>query len=225
MASESNHPHHSPMALRDRLTRRLAQLMVGLVLYGASMALQIEATLGLDPWDVFHQGLAEKTGLSFGTIVIIVGAAVLLLWIPLRQKPGIGTVSNIVIIGLAVDGALALLPTPDALPMRITFLVLGIVLNGVAGGLYIGARLGPGPRDGLMTGWVGRKPGRSIRLTRTVIELAVLGAGVLLGGTVGIGTVAYALLIGPLNHVFIPLFSVRPSPPRIGGQPLPEPTA
>jgi uncharacterized membrane protein YczE len=213
------------MALRDRLTRRLAQLMVGLVLYGASMALQIEATLGLDPWDVFHQGLAEKTGLSFGTIVIIVGAAVLLLWIPLRQKPGIGTVSNIVIIGLAVDGALALLPTPDALPMRITFLVLGIVLNGVAGGLYIGARLGPGPRDGLMTGWVGRKPGRSIRLTRTVIELAVLGAGVLLGGTVGIGTVAYALLIGPLNHVFIPLFSVRPSPPRIGGQPLPEPTA
>ncbi len=225
MASESNHPHHSPMALRDRLTRRLAQLMVGLVLYGASMALQIEATLGLDPWDVFHQGLAEKTGLSFGTIVIIVGAAVLLLWIPLRQKPGIGTVSNIVIIGLAVDGALALLPTPDALPVRITFLVLGIVLNGVAGGLYIGARLGPGPRDGLMTGWVGRKPGRSIRLTRTVIELAVLGAGVLLGGTVGIGTVAYALLIGPLNHVFIPLFSVRPSPPRIGGQPLPEPTA
>ncbi len=225
MASESNHPHHSPMALRDRLTRRLVQLTVGLVLYGASMALQIEATLGLDPWDVFHQGLAEKTGLSFGTIVIIVGAAVLLLWIPLRQKPGIGTVSNIVIIGLAVDGALALLPTPDALPVRITFLVLGIVLNGVAGGLYIGARLGPGPRDGLMTGWVGRKPDRSIRLTRTVIELAVLGAGVLLGGTVGIGTVAYALLIGPLNHVFIPLFSVRPSLPRIGGQPLPEPTA
>ncbi|MEV4534970.1 hypothetical protein AB0J82_14180 [Asanoa sp. NPDC049518] len=221
MASESNHP----MALRDRLPRRLTQLFLGLVLYGASMALQIEATLGLDPWDVFHQGLAEKTGLSFGTIVIIVGAAVLLLWIPLRQKPGIGTVSNIVIIGLAVDATLALLPTPDALAVRITFLVLGIVLNGVAGGLYIGARLGPGPRDGLMTGWVGRKPGRSIRLTRTVIEVAVLGAGVLLGGTVGIGTVAYALLIGPLNHVFIPLFTVRPKPPRIGGQPIAEPTA
>jgi uncharacterized membrane protein YczE len=211
MASESN---QSPIALRDRLPRRLVQLFLGLVLYGASMALQIEGALGLDPWDVFHQGLAEKTGLSFGTIVIIVGAVVLLLWIPLRQKPGIGTVSNIVLIGLAVDATLALLPTPDALAVRITFLVAGILLNGVAGGLYIGARLGPGPRDGLMTGWVARKPGRSIRLTRTVIELAVLGAGVLLGGTVGVGTVVYALAIGPLNHLFIPLFSVRPQRPR-----------
>ncbi|HTF12824.1 MAG TPA: hypothetical protein VK659_32085 [Asanoa sp.] len=222
MASESNHPH-SPLDLRDRLPRRLVQLFFGLVLYGASMALQIEATLGLDPWDVFHQGLAEKTGLSFGTIVIIVGAAVLLLWIPLRQKPGIGTVSNIVLIGLAVDATLFLLPTPDALPVRITFLVLGILLNGVAGGLYIGARLGPGPRDGLMTGWVARRPGRSIRVTRTVIELTVLGAGVLLGGTIGVGTVAYALLIGPLNHLFIPLFAVRPSGPRLGPEPLPDP--
>jgi uncharacterized membrane protein YczE len=219
MAPESN----NPLDLRDRLPRRLVQLFFGLVLYGASMALQIEATLGLDPWDVFHQGLADKTGLSFGTIVIIVGAVVLLLWIPLRQKPGIGTVSNIVLIGLAVDVTLFLLPTPDALAVRITFLVLGILLNGVAGGLYIGARLGPGPRDGLMTGWVARRAGRSIRITRTVIELTVLGAGILLGGTIGVGTVAYALLIGPLNHLFIPLFAVRPSAPRIGAEPLPDP--
>jgi uncharacterized membrane protein YczE len=224
MASESNHPQ-SPIALRDRLSRRLVQLFVGLTLYGASMALMIEAALGLDPWDVFHQGLAERTGLSFGTVVIIVGAVVLLLWIPLRQKPGIGTVSNIVLIGLAVDATLAILPTPHAMAVRITFLVLGILLNGVAGGLYIGAQLGPGPRDGLMTGWVGRKPGRSIRLTRTVIELSVLAAGVLLGGTVGVGTIAYALLIGPLNHVFIPLFTVRPRAPRVGVDPLPDPAA
>ena len=219
MESESNH------SLRDRLPRRLVQLFVGLALYGASMGLMIEAALGLDPWDVFHQGLASRTGLSFGTIVIIVGAVVLLLWIPLRQKPGIGTVSNIVLIGLAVDATLAVLPTPSALAVRITFLVLGIVLNGVAGGLYIGARLGPGPRDGLMTGWVGRRPGRSIRLTRTVIELSVLGVGVLLGGTVGFGTIAYALLIGPLNHVFIPLFTVRPSArlPRV--EAVPDPAA
>jgi uncharacterized membrane protein YczE len=214
MAPGSNHLT-SPIDLRDRLPRRLVQLIVGLVLYGGSMALQIEAALGLDPWDVFHQGLAERTGLSFGTITIIVGALVLVLWIPLRQKPGIGTVSNIIVIGVTVDAGLALLPTPAGMPARVTFLVLGILLNGVAGGLYIGARLGPGPRDGLMTGWVARRPGRSIRLTRTVIELSVLAVGVLLGGTIGVGTVAYALAIGPLVHAFLPLFAVRPSAPRI----------
>jgi uncharacterized membrane protein YczE len=208
--------------LRDRLSRRLVQLFVGLVLYGVSMALMIESALGLDPWDVFHQGLAERTGLSFGTITIIVGAAVLLLWIPLRQRPGIGTVSNVVLIGLAVDAALALLPAPDALILRITFLVSGIVLNGVATGLYIGARLGPGPRDGLMTGYVALRPGRSIRLVRTTIEVAVLAIGFLLGGTVGIGTVAYALAIGPLAHVFIPLFTVPPTAPPT--RPAPEPS-
>ena len=146
----------------------------------------------------------------------------LLLWIPLRQRPGIGTVSNVVVIGLAVDAALALLPAPDALAPRITFLVAGIVLNGVATGLYIGARLGPGPRDGLMTGYVALRPGRSIRLVRTVIEVTVLAIGFLLGGTVGIGTVAYALAIGPLAHVFIPLFTVPPTAPP--GRPAPEPS-
>ena len=193
------------------MVRRFVQLQVGLVLYGASMALMIKSALGLDPWDVFHQGLAEVTGLRFGWIVIGVGAAVLLLWIPLRQKPGIGTVSNVIVIGLAVDLVLAVLPAPDPLALRVVFLVAGVVGNGIATGLYIGARLGPGPRDGLMTGFVARKPGRSIRLVRTVIEVTVLAVGWLLGGTVGVGTVLYAVSIGPLAHIFIPLFTV-PSP-------------
>ncbi len=197
-----------PLALRDRWGRRLTQLLAGLVLYGVSMALMIESTLGLDPWDVFHQGVAEVTGLRFGWVVIATGAVVLLLWIPLRQRPGIGTVANVVVIGLAVDAALAVLPTVEPVAARIGFLVAGIVLNGMATGLYIGARLGPGPRDGLMTGYVARHPNRSIRLVRTVIEITVLAVGWLLGGTVGIGTVVYAVLIGPLAHVFIPLFSI-----------------
>jgi uncharacterized membrane protein YczE len=198
----------------NRLPRRLVQLFGGLVLYGVSMALMVESTLGLDPWDVFHQGLTRRTGLSFGTVTILVGAVVLLLWIPLRQRPGVGTVSNVVVIGLAVDAALALLPTVEGLPARLAFLAGGIVLNGMATGLYIGARLGPGPRDGLMTGFVARHPSRSIRLVRTVIELTVLWFGFLLGGTVGLGTVAYALAIGPLAHVFIPLFTVPPTPSK-----------
>lgn len=197
--------------LGDRMPRRLAQLFGGLILYGTSMALMIESTLGLNPWDVFHQGLTRLTGLSFGTVTILVGAVVLLLWIPLRQRPGIGTVSNVVVIGVAVDVALALLPTVEQLAARLAFLAGGILLNGLATGLYIGARLGPGPRDGLMTGYVARRPGRSIRLVRTVIELTVLGLGFLLGGTVGLGTIAYALAIGPLAHVFIPLCTVPPA--------------
>lgn len=209
------------MFMIERATRRLTQLFAGLVLYGASMALMIESRLGLDPWDVFHQGLSEVTGLRFGWIVILVGAAVLLLWIPLRQRPGIGTVANVVVIGLAVDALLAVLPTAEPLALRIAFLVGGIVLNGVATGLYIGARLGTGPRDGLMTGFVALKPGHSIRVVRTVIEVTVLAVGWLLGGTVGVGTVLYAVAIGPLAHVFIPLFTVPPasSPDATAGTP------
>ncbi|MGC9667381.1 YczE/YyaS/YitT family protein [Planosporangium sp. 12N6] len=199
-----------PMPLRFHFTRRLVQLHVGLVCYGVSMAFMIRANLGLDPWDVFHQGLSELTGLRFGVVVIAVGALVLLLWIPLRQRPGIGTVANVIVIGLAVDAALAVLPAPHALAARWAFLLGGIVLNGIATGLYIGARLGPGPRDGLMTGYVAHRPGRSIRLVRTVIEVTVLTAGWLLGGTVGWATLLYAVSIGPLAHVFIPLLSVRP---------------
>ena len=194
------------------LRRRLLNLYAGLVLFGVSMALMLAAGLGLAPWDVFHQGLAERTGLPFGWVVNGIGALVLLLWIPLRQRPGIGTASNVVVVGLAVDAALAVLPEPRQVALRGAFLVAGVVANGVATGLYIGAGLGPGPRDGLMTGLARR--GRSIRLVRTAIELSVLAVGWLLGGTVGVGTVLYAVAIGPLAHVFIPRLTV---PGRQGG--------
>ncbi|MFF0655384.1 YitT family protein [Micromonospora tulbaghiae] len=199
--------------LRHRPARRLTQLYAGLVLYGVSMALMIRSELGLDPWDVFHQGLARQTGLSFGTVTIAVGALVLLLWIPLRQRPGLGTVSNVVVIGLVVDATLAVLPPGDGMPARVALLVAGIVANGAATGLYLGAGLGPGPRDGLMTGFVARHPRFSVRLVRTVIEITVLALGWLLGGTVGLGTVAYALTIGPLAQFFIPVFALPARPP------------
>lgn len=190
---------------RDRRARRLVQLYVGLPLYGLSAALLVESTLGLDPWDVFHQGLARQTGLAIGTVTVLVSGVVLLLWIPLRQLPGLGTLSNAILVGLAMNVAIAILPRPDDLGPRIAFLAGGILLNGIATGLYIGAGLGPGPRDGLMTGLA--RNGRSIRLVRTLLEVGVLALGWLLGGTVGIGTVAYALSIGPLAHFFIPFFT------------------
>ena len=192
-----------------RPARRLVQLYAGLVLYGASMALQIRAGLGLDPWDVFHQGVTERTGLSFGTIVIITGAVVLLGWIPLRQRPGFGTVSNVFVIGIAVDAALAALPHAGSAPAAVAMMLGGVGLNGVAGGAYIGAGLGPGPRDGLMTGLV-RRTGRSVRLVRTTLEVTVLIAGAALGGTVGVGTVVYALSIGPIVHAVLPRLTVAP---------------
>jgi uncharacterized membrane protein YczE len=190
---------------RDRRARRIVQLYLGLPLYGFSVALLVESNLGLDPWDVFHQGVARQTGLAIGTVTVAVSAVVLLLWIPLRQLPGLGTLSNAILVGLAMNVILEWLPRPETLGPRIGFLVTGIFLNGVATGLYIGAGLGPGPRDGLMTGLA--RGGRSIRAVRTLLEIVVLGLGWVLGGTVGAGTVAYALSIGPLAHVFIPLFA------------------
>ena len=184
------------------------------MLYGASMALQIRAGLGLDPWDVFHQGLSERTGLSFGTVVAIVGAIVLVAWIPLRQKPGIGTVSNVFVIAVAVDVSLALLPDAGSTSVAFAMLLAGVGLNGVASGAYIGAGLGPGPRDGLMTGLV-RRTGGSIRVVRTSIELGVLAVGAALGGTVGLGTVLYALSIGPLVHVLLPRMMIPQPAPAI----------
>src|ERR1700710_105384 len=181
-----------------RTVRRLIQLYVGLVLYGLSGALQVRSGLGLDPWDVFHQGLAVHAGLAIGTLVIIVGAAVLLLWIPLRQRPGLGTVSNVVLAGPA------LLPGAAGWTARVACMAGGVLLCGVATGMYTGARFGPGPRDGLMTG-LARVTGRSIRLCRTGIEVTVLAVGWLLGGTVGIGTVVFAVAIGPLAQLFLPL--------------------
>ena len=194
------------------LARRLVQLYAGLVLYGASGALILLAGLGADPWDVLHQGLSRRIGLGTGAWVCIVGALVLLLWIPLRQKPGFGTVSNVIVIGVVMDIALALFDPASGPVTRGALLTAGVLLNGVATGLYIGARLGPGPRDGLMTGLAAR--GHSLRAVRTAIELTVLAAGALLGGTVGIGTVAYALAIGPLAHVFVPLLALPDPPPR-----------
>ncbi|MET9087286.1 hypothetical protein ABZX77_36345 [Streptomyces sp. NPDC004237] len=195
------------MSTQGRLGRRLVQLYAGLTLYGMSSALLVEAGLGLEPWGVLHQGLAGHTGLSIGTVSIVVGAAVLLLWIPLRQRPGLGTVSNVFVIGLAMNATLALVPEAHAFAVRIPLMAAGIVLNGAATGLYIAASFGPGPRDGLMTG-LHRRSGRSIRLIRTGIEVAVVVTGFVLGGTVGVGTVLYAVSIGPLAQLFLKVFAV-----------------
>jgi uncharacterized membrane protein YczE len=193
------------------LPRRVLQLLVGLTLYGVSMAMMVRGALGLDPWDVFHMGVASHVPLSFGQVTIVTGALVLLLWVPLRQWPGLGTVANVVVIGLAADAGLALIVEPDALWARATLLLSGLVLNGVAGGLYIGSQLGPGPRDGLMTG-LARRTGLSIRLVRTTIEVVVLVVGWLLGGSVGLGTVLYAVSIGPLVQFFLPRLTVDLGP-------------
>lgn len=187
------------------LTLRLSALYVGLWLYGLSMALMVTASLGLNPWDVFHQGVSRHLPFSFGAITALTGLAVLLAWIPLRQRPGLGTVSNVVVIAIAVDVSLAWLPEVDALPLRAALLVTGIVMNAFATALYIGAGMGPGPRDGLMTGLVART-GLSVRLVRTLIELTVVATGWLLGGNVGVGTVLYAFGIGPLVQVFMTYF-------------------
>jgi uncharacterized membrane protein YczE len=187
------------------MRRRLVQLYLGLLLYGFSTSLLVLSGLGLAPWDVLHQGLAKHSNLAIGTWSIIIGLFVLLLWIPLRERPGIGTVSNVVFIGGTMDVVLAHLSPPHELALRVVCLVVGVFLNGVATGAYIGAGLGPGPRDGLMTGLARR--GHSIRVVRTSLEASVVVIGWLLGGTVGVGTVLYALSIGPLAHVFVPFFS------------------
>ena len=198
------------------MRRRLVQLYLGLVLYGFSASLLVLSGLGLSPWDVLHQGLAKHSNLAIGTWSILVGLFVLLLWIPLRERPGIGTVSNVVFIGGTMDVVLAHLSPPHDLALRIVCLVVGVFLNGVATGAYIGAGLGPGPRDGLMTGIARR--GHSIRVVRTSLEVTVVVIGWLLGGTVGVGTVLYAVSIGPLAHVFLPFFSrVRTSEPVLEG--------
>ncbi len=186
-----------------RLPRRLVQLYAGLALYGASMALFLRSELGNMPWDVLHQGIARFVPVSFGTITIATGVLVLLAWIPLRQRPGLGTVSNVLVIGIVVDIALRVLTTPSNLAVRAAFLAAGVVLNAVATACYIGARFGPGPRDGLMTGIVSRT-GWPTRWVRTSIEVAVVALGFALGGTLGIGTLVYALAVGPLVHPLLP---------------------
>jgi uncharacterized membrane protein YczE len=190
-----------------RRPARLALLFSGLALYGASDGLLVRAGLGVDPWDVLHQGLSRTVGLQVGTWAIAVGALVLLGWIPLRQRPGLGTVCNVVLIGLVINATLATVPTPHAPIIQFVMLIVAVVLNGVATGAYIGAGLGPGPRDGLSIGIAGR--GLSLRLVRTVIEISVLVFGWLLGGSVGVGTVVYALAIGPITHATIPALRLR----------------
>lgn len=189
------------------MTRRITQLLIGLAMYGISLAMFIRAGLGLDPWDVFHQGVAGKIGWSIGTVVVVVSFVVLLLWIPLRQMPGFGTLANAVLVGVFADIGLALIPAFSHLGGQIAMLAGAVVLNGIASACYIGARLGPGARDGLMTG-LARRTGWSVRLSRTLIEVVVLGVGWLLGGSVGVGTVVYALAIGPVVQLLLPLFTV-----------------
>lgn len=188
--------------------RRFIQLQIGLILYGASLALMLRADLGMNPWGVFQEGLADKTGISVGMIVNLVGALVLLIWIPLRQKPGIGTLCNVLVLGTAADMFLLVLPPITGLPLQIGLLIVAVVLNGVATGAYIGAGLGPGPRDGLTTGGV-RVTGWEVRRVRTVIEITVLALGWILGGTIGVGTVLYALTTGPLLQIFMSMFEIQ----------------
>src|SRR6201991_1746911 len=187
--------------MRNVTLRGLA-LLVGLSGYGFSMAVMVRAGLGLDPWDVFHQGLTRHTGMTIGVASAVVGVAVLLAWIPLRNRPGIGTIANVVVIAITVDAGMLVLSTPTSLPVRGAMMVGAVVLNAFSTVLYVGAGLGPGPRDGLMTGLVVRT-GLSVRLVRTSIEATVLAVGWLLGGTVGVGTVLYAFGIGPLVQLFL----------------------
>jgi len=192
---------------------RLLRLFVGLALFGVSTALMVRSSLGLMSWSVFHEGLAKQTGISMGMIVNLVGALVLLIWVPLKQRPGLGTISNILVIGFALDATLIILPDPDPLAHRIAFLVSGILLNGFATAAYISAGYGPGPRDGLTLGLV-RVTGVSVKRARTGVEMVVLAIGWLLGGTIGIGTLIHAATIGPLMQLFMRIFDKVDAKPR-----------
>ena len=197
----------SPLLPPGRPVRRVGQLLVGLVLYGVSDAMVVMAGLGVEPWDALAQGLSRAVGLSIGIWTNLIGAAVLLLWIPLKQKAGLGTLCNVLLVGTSMDVTLAFAPAPNTLWLRWVLLISGIVLNGFATGCYIGAQVGPGPRDGLMTGLASR--GYPLWAVRWGIELIVLAIGFLLSATVGIGTLLYACSIGPLAHLFIPMLEMK----------------
>ena len=191
----------------ERLPRRFIQLIAGLVMFGVGIGLMLQSGLGVPPWDVLHQGLAERFGLSVGIWSILVSVAVLLLWLPLREPYGIGTLLNAIIVGVLIDVTVVVVPQPGPSWLAWAMQVGGILMIGLASGMYIGANLGPGPRDGLMTGIARRGP--SIRLTRSLIEVTVLAIGWLLGGSFGIGTVLFALAIGPLVQFFLPRWTIR----------------
>ena len=209
-------PAHGPtlanLSPRDQLRagqlpRRIPQLFLGLTFFGMAMGMFVQANVGLDPWDVFHQGVAGHLGLSIGTVAILTSLAVLTLWVPLRQWPGLGTVANAVWLGLALDVTIRVVPAPDALWTRCALFAVALVINGIGGAMYIGSQLGPGPRDGLMTG-IHQRTGMSVRLARTCVEVTALGVGWLLGGNVGVGTVIFAVAIGPLVQFFLRYFIV-----------------
>lgn len=213
-------PHHpgpggAGRPASRRLVRRGTQLLLGLLLYAASMAVLLRSGTGNMPWDVLHEGLAIRSGLAFGVVVVITGALVLLAWWPLRQRPGTGTVANVVVIAVAIGPLLAALPAASGRAAGAVMLVAGVAVNALATALYVGARLGPGPRDGLMTGLV-RRTGGSVRVVRTGIEVAVVAVGWALGGTFGVGTVLYALAIGPLVQLLLPRVTVPVPVPPIG---------
>jgi uncharacterized membrane protein YczE len=211
-ALESYRPY-TPASPAADWAIRLTRCIAGLAMFGLGISLLIEAHLGAAPWDVFHQGLSELTGISVGHVIVLVGLLLLLLWIPLRQKPGVGTLLNALEIGFTVDLLMPLIPDTDALVVRIAYLVGGIVVVAIGSGLYIGSGLGAGPRDGLMIG-LGRL-GLSVRVARTAIEVTVLVIGILLGGTVGVGTVAFTFGIGPLVQIFLPRLALPPRRPAV----------
>jgi uncharacterized membrane protein YczE len=194
-----------------RLARRLPQLYVGLFLYGVSLALMVRGALGLAPWDVLHSGFIRHVPMTLGQAVVLFSFVVLVLWIPLREMPGLGTISNAIVVGLSADATLAVLDRPEAMAGRLGLMVGGVLLCGLASALYIGAQFGRGPRDGLMTG-LARRTGRSLRLVRTGLEVGVVVIGLLLGGVLGLGTVLYALAIGPLTQLWLPTFTVDVTP-------------
>ena len=198
------------MSPNATMTRRIAQLLVGLFLYGIAISMMVQASIGIAPWDVLAQGVSRQTHIPFGFTTNLIGLVVLLFWIPIRQKPGIGTVLNVLIIGPSAQLGLTLIPVQHILWIQITLFVVGLLLLSVATGLYIGARMGPGPRDGLMTG-IHRRTGWRIWIVRTAIEVVVLLIGWALGGNFGVGTIAFALLIGPLVHITMPRLLVPPA--------------
>jgi uncharacterized membrane protein YczE len=201
-----------------QLRSRLPRLVVGLVCCGAGIALMVLAHLGLSPWDVLHQGIAKHTGIGIGTVTIAVGLGVLVLWLPLRQRLGVGTVLNVILIGLVVDGILAVASQPAGLAVRVVCVVAGIVVFGIGSGFYIGVDLGAGPRDGLMTALAART-GLSVRLVRTGLELAALAGGWALAGNIGPGTLLYAVAIGPLVQLCLNRLSIEPLISTIGETP------
>src|SRR6476660_791757 len=200
-----------------RLARRLPQLYVGLFLYGVSLAMMVRGALGLAPWDVLHSGFISHVPMTLGQAVVLFSFVVLVLWIPLREMPGLGTISNAIVVGLSADATLAVLDRPEAMAGRLGLMVGGVLLCGLASALYIGAQLGRGPRDGLMTG-LARRTGLSLRLVRTGLEVAVVLIGLLLGGVLGLGTVVYALAIGPLTQLMLPWFTVDVMAPAQGAE-------